>query len=84
MRGHVPRLSLILFLLFSQWSTISYGDESARSGPESIFAKYHETEKELEIISGTVPFYVESSVNKNTSHVDIYGTVKYPFDIYKK
>ena len=63
-------ISLILFLLFSQWSAISYGDESASSGPESILAKYHEIEKELEIISGTVPFYVESSVNKNTSHVD--------------
>lgn len=29
----------------------------------------------------TIPFYVESSVSKNASHVDIYGTIKYPFDI---
>lgn len=46
---------LILFLLFSQWSAISYGDESPRSGPESILAKYQPIEKELEIISGIVP-----------------------------
>jgi hypothetical protein len=52
----VPCFSLILFLLFSQWSAISYADESPRSGPESILAKYHEIEKELEIISGIVPF----------------------------
>ena len=29
----------------------------------------------------TIPFYVESSVSKNASHVDIYGTIKYPFNI---
>jgi hypothetical protein len=53
-------------LLFSQWSAISYGDESPLSEPESILAKYHEIEKDLEIISGIIPLYVESSVNKNT------------------
>ncbi len=30
-----------------------------------------------------IPFFIESAVSKNASHVDIYGTVKYPFDIVK-
>ncbi len=84
MRGNrVLCLFLISFLLFSQWGAISYGDDSPRSGPESLLDKYHEIEKELEKNSGPVPFYVESSVNKNASYVDIYGTIKYPFDIVK-
>jgi hypothetical protein len=82
MRGNrVLCLFLISFLLFSQWGTISYGDDSSRSGPGSLLYKYHEIEKERENNSGAVPFYIESSVNKNASHVDIYGTIKYPFDI---
>lgn len=71
---------LISFLLFSQWSAISYGDGS-RSGPESLLDKYHEIEKELEKNSGPVPFHVESSANKKATRVDIYGVIKYPFDI---
>jgi len=74
-------LFLISFLLFSQFSAISYGDDSSRSGPESLLDKYHEIEKELGKNQGPVPFYIESSVNKNTSHVDIYGTIKYPFQM---
>lgn len=85
MRGNrVLCLFLISFLLFSQWSAISYGDDSSRSGPESLLGKYHDIQKELEKNSGPVPFHVESSVNKNASHVDIYGIIKYPLDIVQK
>ncbi|MDA8089277.1 MAG: hypothetical protein M0Z61_03510 [Nitrospiraceae bacterium] len=74
-------LFLISFLLFSQWCATSDGNESPPAGPESLLSKYHGTEKELEKNSGPVPFYVESSVNKNASRVDIYGIIKYPFGL---
>lgn len=82
MRGNrVPCLFMISFLLFYQWGAISYGDDSSRSGPESLLDKYHKIEKGLEKNSGPVPFFIESSVNKNASNVDIYGTIKYPFEM---
>ena len=82
MRGNrILCLFLISFLLFSQWGAISYGDDSSRSGPESLLDKYHEIGKELEKNSGPVPFHVESSVNKNAAHADIYGTIKHPFEM---
>jgi hypothetical protein len=77
-------LFLISVLLLPQWGAKSYADDSSRSGPEYLINKYHKIEKELEKSSGSVPFYVESSVNNNSSHVDIYGTVKTPFDIVQK
>ncbi len=81
MRGNrVLCILLIAFYLFSQSGAIAYGDDSSRSGPVSLFDKYHEIEKELEH-SGSTPFYVESSVDKNRSSVDIYGTIKYPFEM---
>ena len=77
-------LFLISFLLFSQCGAISYGDDSSHSKPESLLDKYHEIKTELDKNSGPVSFYVESSVNKNASRVDIYGIMKYSFDIVKK
>jgi hypothetical protein len=77
----VPGLFLILFLLFSHGGVISYGDDSPRSGPELLSDKYHEVEKELVHATDPVFFYVESAENKNSSHVDVYGTINYPFDI---
>ncbi len=82
MRGNrVLCLFLISFLLFSQWGEISCGDNSLRTGHESLIDKYHKIEKELQKSSFAVPFFIESSVSKNAAHVDIYGTIKYPFDI---
>jgi hypothetical protein len=52
-----------------------------RTERESLIDKYRKIEKKLEKSSFAIPFYVESSMNKNASHVDIYGTIKYPFDI---
>jgi hypothetical protein len=52
-----------------------------QDGHGSLVDKYHKIEKELEKSSLTIPFYLESSVRKDASHVDIYGTIKYPFDI---
>ena len=74
---------IVSFFLSSQWGEISYGNESLPTGRESLIDKYHEIEKELEKNSGYVPFYVESSVSKNASHVDIYGAIKYPFGLIK-
>ncbi|HWR59577.1 MAG TPA: hypothetical protein VN328_11880 [Thermodesulfovibrionales bacterium] len=48
---------------------------------QSLLNKYHEVKKELEKSPFAVPFFIESSVSKTASHVDIYGTFKYPFDI---
>src|SRR5208283_483711 len=72
---------LISFLLLSQSGAISYGNDSSRPGPEFLLDKYHEIEKELEKKSDPVPFYIESSINKNASHVDIYGTIRDPFEM---
>lgn len=72
---------LISFLLLSQWCAISYADDSQRFGPKPLLDKYHEVEKELQKNSSTVPFHIESSANKNATRVDVYGTVKYPFEI---
>jgi len=46
-----------------------------RSGRESLLDKYHKIENELEKSSFDIPFYVESSMSNNASHVDIYGTI---------
>jgi hypothetical protein len=72
---------VISFFLFSLWCEISYGDDSLRTGRESLIDKYHKIEKELKKSSSVIPFYLESSMSQNASHVDIYGTIKYPFDI---
>jgi hypothetical protein len=72
---------VISFFLFSQWCEIPYADDSLHTGHESLIDKYHKIEKELKKSSSAIPFYLESSVSKNASHVDIYGSIKYPFDI---
>jgi len=74
---------VISFFLFYQWCEISYGDDSLRMERESLIDKYHQIEKELKKSSSAIPFYLESSMSQNGSHVDIYGTIKYPFDIVK-
>jgi hypothetical protein len=79
-----PCFFLISFFLLLQWGAISYGDDSSPSEPEFLRDKYHAIERKLEKGSGPTLFYVESSVNQNASHIDIYGTVKYPFDIVQK
>lgn len=85
MRGnHILCFFLTSFLLVFQWCAISYGDYSPRFGPKALLDKYHEIEKEPRENSSTVPFHIESSANKNATRVDVYGTVKYPFDIVQK
>jgi hypothetical protein len=76
-------LLILSFFLFSPWSEIPYADDALHTGNESLIGKYRKIEKELEKSSLTIPFYLESSVSKNASRVDIYGTIKYPFDIVK-
>jgi hypothetical protein len=71
---------VILFLLFSPWGEIPYADDSSQTRHESLIEKYHKIEKELEKSSLTVPFILEFSMGKNASQVDVYGTIKYPFD----
>lgn len=72
---------LVISIFSPQWCEISYGDDSLRTGRESLLDKYHKIENELEKSPFDIPFYVESSVSNNASHVDIYGTINYPFDI---
>ncbi|MFZ5906537.1 MAG: hypothetical protein ACOYVJ_03885 [Nitrospirota bacterium] len=71
------------FLLSFQWCEISYGNESLLAGRESLINKYHKIEKELDKNTLAIPFYVESSVSKNASRVDIYGIIHYPFGLIK-
>ena len=75
-------LTISVFLIFL-WCEISYGDDSLLTGREFLINKYHTIEKELEKSSSVVPFYLESSVSKNASHVDIYGTIEYPYSSVK-
>lgn len=81
----LSRVILCLFVIsclqFYQGGALSYGDDSQRSGPESLLDKYHELAKTLENSSSPVPFYIESSENKNGSYSDIYGTINYPFEM---
>jgi hypothetical protein len=69
------------FLLFCLWCEVSYGDRSVLMERELLIDKYHKIEKELKNGSSATPFYLESSMTQNASCVDIYGTLKYPFDI---
>lgn len=71
----------VLFFLFSQSYAISYGNDFAPLGPESLIHKYHEIQKELEKNSGPTSFNIESSANKTASLVDLYGIIKYPFEM---
>ncbi len=77
-------LMSLSFFLFSQWCEISYGNESLPTVRESLIDKYRKIEKELKKSTFAVPFHLESSVTKNASLVDIYGTVDYPFVFVKK
>jgi len=73
----------VSFLLSSQWCEISWGDDPLPVGRESLIDKYHKIEKELEKSTFAVPFHIESSVTQKASHVDIYGTINYPFGLVK-
>ena len=73
----------VSFLLSSQWREISCGDDSLPVGRESLIDKYHKIEKELEKSTFAIPFFIESSVSKSASRVDIYGTSNYPFGLVK-
>lgn len=74
----MTRVLFILAILFlsQQWCVISYGEDMP--GSASLMYKYQTIEKDLEKSPLIVPFHLESSVNKNASLVDIWGTVKYP------
>jgi len=74
---------VVSFLLSSQWCEISCGDDSLRTGHEALIDKYHKIEKELEKSTFAIPFFIESSVSKSASRVDIYGTSNYPFGLVK-
>jgi hypothetical protein len=58
-----------------------HSHEPLHTARESLIDKYHKVEKELGKSPFDIPFSIESSVSKNASRVDIYGTLKYPFDI---
>jgi len=77
---------LFLFLvisvfLFARWCELLYGNDSLSAGRESLIDKHHQIETKLEKSAFGIPVYLESSVEKNVSRVDIYGIVKYPFTI---
>ncbi len=54
------------------------------AGHEALIAKYRKLAKDLKKSTHAIPFELESSVTKNASRVDIYGTVDYPFAFVKK
>ena len=74
---------VISCFLSSIWCEISWGNESLPAGREFLVNKYHKIEKQLDRNTLAIPIHVESSVTKNASRVDIYGTIRYPFDLIK-
>ena len=60
---------VISFFLFSQWCEIPYADDSLHTAHESLIDKYHKIENELGKSPFDIPFYVESSVSNNASHM---------------
>lgn len=74
----------VSFFLSHQWSAFSYGNDSLPNGHEALIDKHQKFVKELYKSSFAIPFYIESSVSKNASHVDIYGTIGYSFEIVQK
>lgn len=90
MRYHMRRTSILcLFLvisvfLFARWCELLYGNDSLSAGRESLIDKHHQIETKLEKSAFGIPVYLESSVEKNASRVDIYGIVKYPFTLSYK
>jgi len=48
---------LVISIFSPQWCEISYGDDSLRTGRESLIDKYHKIEKELGKSPFDIPFY---------------------------
>jgi len=48
-----------------------------------LLDKYHDIESELKTSSFGLPVHMESFVGSKSSHADIYGVVKHPFDRVK-
>ena len=71
---------VVSFYLSFQWCEFSYGDDSLRTGHEALIDKYHTIERELRKSPFAIPFFIESSVSKSASRVDIYGAINYPLD----
>ncbi len=53
------------------------------SASSPLVEKYNELESELKTSPLGMPVHIESYVGSSSSHVDIYGTVKYPFEVVK-
>ena len=71
----------VLFFLSFQWCEISYGNGLLPTVHEYLIDKYNKIEKELNKSAFDIPFYLESSISKNTFHVDIYGSINYTFNL---
>jgi hypothetical protein len=75
-------LAAMVLLFAIGASGVSAQELHPQSNP--LLDKYHEIELELKTSSFGLPVHMESFVGGNSSHVDISGTVKYPFEIVKK
>src|ERR1700690_1509362 len=72
----------ITILIIFMWANRASAQELHQLD-KPLLEKYHEIESELKISSLGLPVHMESFVGSNSSNVDIYGTVKYPFDLIK-
>lgn len=80
MRRNIFCLSLVFSVfLFTLWCEFSYGKDLLHAGRESLIEKYRQIEANLGKSPFNIPVYLESSVERNTAYVDIYGFVKHPF-----
>ncbi len=73
----------VIMLLFAIWGNSATAGELHQIN-KPLLEKYHEFESELKTSSLGLPVHMESFVDSNSSHVDIYGIVNHPFDIVKK
>ncbi len=71
-------------LLCTGWCGILYGNDALLSGSGILIEKHRHIEDKLEKSPFGIPVYLESSVDTNASHVDIYGIVPHPFAVLQK
>jgi hypothetical protein len=72
----------VIILIFNLWGNSATAEQLYQVN-KPLLEKYHEIESELKTSSFGLPVHMESFVDSNSSHVDIYGIVNRPFDIVK-